>query len=435
MTTVMETLTGLLQEYNAYLNSPEGKEMMAALGEAISGFFTDLSKIDPEQVLEGLKDILDKIKKAFEWLIENKQGVVDAMKWIIGGWAGLKLAGGGLQVYNMLKGLQLMHGGGGAEMASAAGAGAAAGASAFTGNSLLWGGAGAAKLFGLGEAATAALLLYPMYDKIKNEGWDSINPFGEKLNQPSLFGKTVEALFQGRSEEAMEELQAFADAAGTGIIDDAAHQRNTLRRVWNRATGLPVEYENVPGSSGGHGFGGGTTESAAEAAESFADALRDSNSELADVYDTLTDYTTLSGDLDKMNQLAQDFFDWWEGDASNSAMDEFIGLMDDSQFAEWLRSMEQFRSGEGALGGDVDAYLDPMRTALSLIEGYMEQESKKDTLTREDVVMFRELPKKLQDAVRTGAESANLTVSGVVADAIGRRTRKGLWDDVFTYTN
>jgi hypothetical protein len=48
MTSVMETLEGLLHEFNTYLQSEDGQKMLASLGEAVSGLFEDLTKIDPQ---------------------------------------------------------------------------------------------------------------------------------------------------------------------------------------------------------------------------------------------------------------------------------------------------------------------------------------------------------------------------------------------------
>jgi hypothetical protein len=131
MTSVMETLEGLLHEFNTYLQSEDGQKMLASLGEAVSGLFEDLTKIDPQEVINNLTSVFTSITEGLEWLIENREKVVEALKYIIAGWAALKLTGGALQFLNLINGAKGLVGGGGA----GAGAGAAGGADAVPGGS------------------------------------------------------------------------------------------------------------------------------------------------------------------------------------------------------------------------------------------------------------------------------------------------------------
>ena len=109
LTPVMETLTNLLKEFNEYLASPEGKEMLEALGQAVEGLFTDLTNIDPEDAVKSLTDVFEKRKGALEWVFDHKQDVVDALKYIVAGWGVLKLTGGALEVLKLLTGLKNLH--------------------------------------------------------------------------------------------------------------------------------------------------------------------------------------------------------------------------------------------------------------------------------------------------------------------------------------
>lgn len=112
MTQVMETLEGLLKQFNEYLASPEGQEMLASLGEAVSSLFSDLATIDPEQVVSGIVDLFTKIQDGFLWVINNKEKVVNALKIIAGGFALLKLTELAGNIGRIVTGLRGLFGGG-----------------------------------------------------------------------------------------------------------------------------------------------------------------------------------------------------------------------------------------------------------------------------------------------------------------------------------
>lgn len=131
LTEAANALSTLLQEVQEYLKTPEGQQALQDMRDAVSGLFSDLSKIDPEQVVEGFKKVFDGIVGGIQWLVDHKQDVVDALKWIIGGWATLKLTGGALKLYNLVIGLKgLGVGAGAAGAAGAAGVGQAVGGTA-----------------------------------------------------------------------------------------------------------------------------------------------------------------------------------------------------------------------------------------------------------------------------------------------------------------
>ena len=120
---VMETLTGLVGEFNKYLETDDGKEMMDSLSKAVESLFTDLTKIDPKQTMQDIIGIFDSIKDGLKWIADNKQGVVTAVEAFIGTWALLKTASGVTTVLQLINGIKGMTAG------SMAAAGAAAGSS------------------------------------------------------------------------------------------------------------------------------------------------------------------------------------------------------------------------------------------------------------------------------------------------------------------
>lgn len=125
LTEGMTAITGLFEELNKYLDTPEGKAMLQQMGETISGLIKDLTEIDPEEVVNGLKSVIDGITNAFKWIDKNHESVVTAMGAIVAGWAALKITGGALEVLkiiNAVKGIGITSSG-------AAAAGATAGTS------------------------------------------------------------------------------------------------------------------------------------------------------------------------------------------------------------------------------------------------------------------------------------------------------------------
>ena len=113
MTSVMETLEGLLHEFNTYLQSEDGQKMLQSLGEAVSGLFEDLATIDPQEVVNNLTSVFNSITDGMKWLIANRDKVVEALKYIVAGWAALKITGGALQILNLINGARGLTGGGG----------------------------------------------------------------------------------------------------------------------------------------------------------------------------------------------------------------------------------------------------------------------------------------------------------------------------------
>ena len=137
LTQGMETITGLFKELNEYLQTPEGKEMLKQISDSVSSLITDLTNIDPKDVVAGLKSVIDDITNALKWIQEHHQDVVTAMEALLGGWALLKVTGGVLTILEVVKGLQWLKAnpnisipGTGAAAPAAGASGAAAGGSA-----------------------------------------------------------------------------------------------------------------------------------------------------------------------------------------------------------------------------------------------------------------------------------------------------------------
>ena len=127
LTEVMTILNELMHEFNTYLSSEAGQEMLKQLGDAVSSLFEDLQNVKPEEVMEKLKGALEGIKGGLQWIIDNKKGVSDAIKAIAVAFGGLKLAGLAANIAQLVVAFKGLGGGavagGGNTAAVAAGGG------------------------------------------------------------------------------------------------------------------------------------------------------------------------------------------------------------------------------------------------------------------------------------------------------------------------
>ncbi len=123
ITDATNALSGLVEQFNIYLQSDEGQEMLARMGEAVSGLFEDLSKIDPQEVISGFSGVFQSITDGFRWIYDNKQGIINTLEGIVIGWGALKLTGGALKLFELVSGIK------GLTLSSAASAGASVGSS------------------------------------------------------------------------------------------------------------------------------------------------------------------------------------------------------------------------------------------------------------------------------------------------------------------
>ena len=131
-----EALSSILDRITEYLQTPEGKKALEDLGTAVSGLFDDLGKIDPASVVENFTTVFNGLVTGLQWIVDNKDTLIEALKAVVIGWAGLKLTGGALQIWQMVNGLINLTGKG--ATTAGAGAGASAGAAAGGGGISAW---------------------------------------------------------------------------------------------------------------------------------------------------------------------------------------------------------------------------------------------------------------------------------------------------------
>lgn len=205
-----EALGTMLDRLTEYLQTEEGQQMLERLGTAVSGLFEDLSDIDPGEVVEGFTGVFNEIVKGLEWLDTNKQTVIDALKYIVMGWAGLKLTGGVLDIVKVVTGL--------GDLLGVRAAGAAAGSA--------WGGAFAHAVLAaapwlaglitlLTPANTESNSLADAEGNLTEEGWYDFLRSKERASQ----GDTQDNVWYDYIMEAGE------------IVEEAA-------RLWDDAAGI-----------------------------------------------------------------------------------------------------------------------------------------------------------------------------------------------------
>ena len=120
LTAGAEALNSVLSTVLEYLQQPEGQEMLQKLGESVAGLFDDLTKVNPEDVVNNFVTVFDKLKDGLEFISNNWSGIVDGIKAIGAAFGLMKVGEGVLEVVRLFSGfagLKGRIGGGGATSA------------------------------------------------------------------------------------------------------------------------------------------------------------------------------------------------------------------------------------------------------------------------------------------------------------------------------
>lgn len=89
---IVSSLSGMLEQFNKWLETKEGKQAMSDLSAAIEELFGGLSDIDFAAVIDTITKAITDLKDGLNWLAEHKQDIYDALKVIAAGFALLKVA-------------------------------------------------------------------------------------------------------------------------------------------------------------------------------------------------------------------------------------------------------------------------------------------------------------------------------------------------------
>ena len=130
-TTIAETMSTALSEFNAFLETEEGQEALANLNDAFAGIADKVASIDFKAGLETAKTLISGISTGLEWISNHKEVVVGAIGAIGGAFLGLTVSGDVLSVLQLINTIRwakiskLVASGAAATPAASAAAGAA----------------------------------------------------------------------------------------------------------------------------------------------------------------------------------------------------------------------------------------------------------------------------------------------------------------------
>ena len=241
LTGAAQSLDSMLSKLMEYLKSEDGQKLLDQLGTAVAGLFEDLSEIDPQQVVEGFSGVFNTIVGGLQWLDENKQTVIDALKAVVVGWGALELTGGVLQIAKLIDGIQGLTTGG-------AEAGAAAGAS--------WGTAFASAV---AKAAPWLLFLYELlkpndntHDKTGNN--TLVDENGNLTKEAEKYGYRLDEngeLYQDRREMITKAVQDAWDLyrANQFTAENLTKLQSSINNseLFSQITKLMYETSRLPG--------------------------------------------------------------------------------------------------------------------------------------------------------------------------------------------
>ena len=175
-TAVADAVSGLIRQFNEYLQTDEGKEKLSELSSAVTELFSGLTNVDFGQALDVAKGVLDGIVGALSWIADHWKEVETGIKGIGYAFLTLKAAEVVGTLANAANGLKTLLKGG----ASAAGS-AAAGTGLFgaIGSGLKWLGAKALPIVGgaaLGLSVGNAIegRGFTPVAKTADDQWDSL---------------------------------------------------------------------------------------------------------------------------------------------------------------------------------------------------------------------------------------------------------------------
>ena len=334
LTQVADSLNSVLSEIIAYLQTPEGQEMLQGLADSVSSLFEDLGKIDPESVVESFTTVFNGLVDGLKWIVDNKDTLITALEGVVIGWGALKLTGGALTIMKFINGLKDLG--------------------------LLGGKSGG------GEASTAAsggiwtsIGNFVATNAPKAQIWSSTNggPVLDWLTHDSPFATMFNGIespaewFERQKSEFEQRKESFA----------SDWEENEIYKFFKKgATDLVSEW---------------TKNGQKSIAEYQANVEKYSGSDMFNIWDVMTRYTTINGtpeDSAKMQDFAKHFFSWWNDEITDAGLDELAGAMSDEDFFSFKDAMEKILNGDTLYSSEEQqAFADAMNAAIKAAEGLM----------------------------------------------------------------
>lgn len=225
LTAGADALNGVLSTILEYLQKPEGQEMLTKLGDSISGLFTDLSKVNPEDVVNNFVTVFNKLTEALSFISKNWSGIVHGIEMIGLAFGALKIGEGVLEGLRLINGFKTLTGIGGGDQTQTTGTKNGGGGS-------VW----AAKLF------SSAGAMLTQYDPT---GLTPLIP--EVLADQTALGRTLRngGSWEEAGDAAIKEIEASAKNAGNAWADWWDHIVNDPKRL------AEAVYKEIKGNGGG----------------------------------------------------------------------------------------------------------------------------------------------------------------------------------------
>ena len=111
ITTVTEKVTELLQAFNEWMETDEGKQAMQDLSDAIKELFSGLGDVKFGDAIDAVKDAINGIKSALVWVEKHKDEVKVALEVIGAGFAAIKIAELATNIGKIVSGFQTLWSG------------------------------------------------------------------------------------------------------------------------------------------------------------------------------------------------------------------------------------------------------------------------------------------------------------------------------------
>ncbi len=106
LTDATNGLSELLNQFNDWIETDEGKEAMKGLSEALKELFGGIKDVKFQDVINTAKNGVNGLKDGLQWLAAHKDEVKTALIVIGGGFAGLKVAEVATNVWSIVNGMK-----------------------------------------------------------------------------------------------------------------------------------------------------------------------------------------------------------------------------------------------------------------------------------------------------------------------------------------
>ena len=234
-TSIADSLSGMLSEFNKYLKSDEGKAKLEDLSGVVQGLFQGLQDISAEDVISFATEALGALTGGLTWIKNNWRAVQIGLEGLAAGFALLKVSDTVLKFMQIMAAGKFLAGG-----ADAAAAGATAGAS--------WGAA-------FGAAALKAVpwlsgLLVFFENAITPQGNDDlVDGNGNVTELGKELGVTVDKSGDIQTQEA-QMTHVIADMDGwvkavEDCKDAAQNQAGVIDTTFSRLDELDANFGDV----------------------------------------------------------------------------------------------------------------------------------------------------------------------------------------------